>query len=101
MTEEEALDYCNRGMHIRDDRVCIECGDIKGFLADHAELEANEPPPSSVVMTEGAHGTAWQRFRSDGRWHSTAGKSTTWERLLRNDRAPARTRIVYLPPTSS
>lgn len=58
-------------------------------LTDHRgaillpEDELTEPNPGSVVLTEGMHGTAWQRFFSDKRWHPTrGGGSKTWEQLL-------------------
>lgn len=42
-----------------------------------------EPLPGSVVLTDGAYGTAWQRFFSDGRWHPTrGGGSKSWEELV-------------------
>lgn len=42
-----------------------------------------EPLPGSVVLTEGIHGTAWQLFFSDNRWHPTrGGGSRSWEELL-------------------
>lgn len=41
-----------------------------------------EPLPGSVMLTEGMHGTAWQRFFSDGRWHPTrGGGSKSWTEL--------------------
>lgn len=60
-----------------------------------------QPPRGSVVLTEGPRGTAWQRFFSDGRWHSVTGKSTSWERLLRADRPGAPVLVVYTPPADS
>lgn len=53
----------------------------------HGEFPNNhyqcQPNPGSVVLTEGEHGTAWQRFFSDGRWHPTrGGGSRTWDQLL-------------------
>lgn len=43
----------------------------------------SEPLPGSVVLTDGAYGTAWQRFFSDGRWHPTrGGGSKAWEELV-------------------
>jgi hypothetical protein len=42
-----------------------------------------EPLPGSVLLTNGEHGTAWQRFFSDGKWHPTrGGGSRTWEQML-------------------
>jgi hypothetical protein len=92
--------YCGRGLHVRDvlDGTCLECGDVKRLPDEHAELAANEPPPGSIVMSQGPTGTAWQRLNSTGRWHSVTGKSTTWAKLTLGDRQGSRTRIVYLPP---
>ncbi len=42
---------------------------------------AEEPPYSSVVMSEGITGTIYQRFQSDGLWHSPSGRVKTWESL--------------------
>jgi hypothetical protein len=43
-----------------------------------------EPEPSSVVLTEGEFGTAWQRYFSDGLWHRVGGKQVrTWEALCK------------------
>lgn len=47
--------------------------------------EAREPLPDSVVLTNGIHGTAWQRHASDGLWHSTlGGRPKSWASLLRS-----------------
>lgn len=47
------------------------------------EADLFEPLPGSVVLTEGLHGTAWQRFFSDGRWHPTrGGGSKDWNQML-------------------
>lgn len=45
--------------------------------------EMHEPEPGSVVLTEGTHGTAWQRHFSDGKWHR-AGSSQrkNWHDLI-------------------
>lgn len=58
-------------------------------ITDHAgtqllpEDERYEPMPGSIVLTEGLHGTAWQRFFSDGMWHPTrGGRPRTWDDLL-------------------
>lgn len=44
-----------------------------------------EPLPGSIVMTDGYHGTAWQRLFSDGLWHSTLpGRQTvSWAQLCK------------------
>ena len=55
---------------------------------DQGELMLNaddsvEPLPGSIVMTEGFHGSAWQRHFNDGLWHrcgSTQRKD--WAYLL-------------------
>ena len=45
--------------------------------------ESAEPEPGSVVLTEGLHGTGWQRHFNDGLWHSTrGGRAKTWEQML-------------------
>lgn len=42
-----------------------------------------EPLPGSVVLTDGLHGTAWQRHFSDGKWHSSrGGKPQEWDAIL-------------------
>lgn len=42
-----------------------------------------QPPKGSVVMAQGRTGTAWQRFMSDGKWHSTSnGRIATWDELV-------------------
>lgn len=94
-------DYCGAGIHVRDPEtgVCEYCGDDLSFAEAHAQLVAHEPPRGSVVMTEGATGTAWQRHNGDGRWHSTTGKATSWARLTLSDRpGDGRLFVVYLPP---
>lgn len=43
-----------------------------------------EPEPGSVVLCGGPHGTAWQRYRSDGLWHSTRrGGAKDWAVISR------------------
>jgi hypothetical protein len=45
--------------------------------------DSYEPLPGSIIMTEGVHGTAWQRHFIDGLWHrcgSTQRKD--WAYLL-------------------
>lgn len=44
-----------------------------------------EPEPSSVVLTEGLHGTAWQRHFADGLWHNCAGSGVKrkWDSLIK------------------
>lgn len=47
-------------------------------------LRVPEPEPGSVLLTEGVHGTAWQRHFADGLWHSTRGGSPKrWADLLK------------------
>lgn len=55
MTPEEVNVYCLQGMHLRDPStgMCLECGDVKDPVAEHAELAANEPPRGSAVMAVG------------------------------------------------
>lgn len=40
-----------------------------------------EPPCGSVVMAHGNEGTAWQRWYSDEKWHSTTGDVSSWSDL--------------------
>lgn len=53
------------------------------LLIGKQRSQSFEPEPGSVVLTEGEHGTAWQRFFSDGKWHSIRGGSLHWGELLR------------------
>lgn len=46
--------------------------DSTGVLVLEGE-DATEPLPGSVILTEGPHGTAWQRFFTDGKWHRVSG----------------------------
>lgn len=42
-------------------------------------IETEEPEPGSVVLVNGRHGTAWQRYFDDGLWHSVrGGRPRTW-----------------------
>lgn len=47
-----------------------------------------EPEVGSVVLTHGTSGTAWQRWVSDGKWHSclrpTQPKDWAWMMRQRN-----------------
>lgn len=44
--------------------------------------DSAEPGHGSVVMTHGLTGTVWQRFYSDGSWHSTTGAvAEDWDDL--------------------
>ncbi len=45
-----------------DDKGADACGDLH-----------KEPAAGSVVLTQGRHGTAWQRYFSDGLWHRVGG----------------------------
>lgn len=48
------------------------------------EDEYFEPLPGSILMTEGIHGTAWQRMFSDGKWYSTRGGTPRpWKWLIK------------------
>lgn len=55
---------------------------------------SEEPPPCSIVVQHGAKGTAWQRFVSDGMWHSTTGDVLAWPTLFMFN---TRVHIVYVP----
>lgn len=53
----------------------------RGEFPNHAY--DREPEPGSVVLTEGEHGTAWQRLFTDGKWHRVlGGPPRTWEFML-------------------
>lgn len=55
-------------------------------------LTATSPEPSegSVVMTESATGTAWQRFYSDSKWHSVTGAVREFADLFINSKGQPR-----------
>lgn len=46
--------------------------------------DAAEPEPGSIILTQGIHGTAWQRFFAGPRlWHRAGGGSPTeWSVLI-------------------
>lgn len=48
-------------------------------------LDCTEPEPGSILLTEGSHGTAWQRhFAGKRLWHSAGtGSARTWEELIK------------------
>ena len=49
----------------------------------HLLVPSTQPHPGSIVMTDGAWGTAWQRHFSTGDWHPTrGGGSKPWAYLL-------------------
>jgi hypothetical protein len=55
--------------------------DTRGRFPSHAY--DHEPEPGSVVLSNGEHGTAWQRYFSDGRWHRVGGgRACTWAEML-------------------
>lgn len=100
LTDTDVCPNGPQGFHLRDpeDGYCLECdGPPLGFPAEHAELLYNEPPECSIVLAEGGKGTAWQRFRSDGIWHSTTTRRSTWEALMSKDRPGSRVRLIYVP----
>lgn len=41
-----------------------------------------EPEPGSIILAGGPHGTAWQRFFTDNRWHSARGNIISWRSLI-------------------
>lgn len=45
-------------------------------------LWTNEPPRGSVVLAFGLTGTAYQRWYSDGLWHGSNGRVSTWHELI-------------------
>lgn len=60
----------------------VQITDDRGRFPNHAY--DRQPLPGSVILTDGEHGTAWQRFFSDGLWHRVDSKAVrTWESLLR------------------
>lgn len=51
------------------------------------EDQSHEPHPASVVLVNGPTGTAWQRYFSDGLWHSVrGGRGRTWTEMLERQR---------------
>lgn len=63
----------------------IEITDTKGALTTEGKIIAEEEPlPSSVVLTQGEHGTAWQRWHGvETLWHRMGGgKARTWAEML-------------------
>lgn len=59
----------------------IQITDTRGAFPNHAY--DRQPEPGSVVLSGGEHGTAWQRYFSDGMWHRVGGgKARTWTELL-------------------
>lgn len=63
--------------------------------------EIDQPEPGSVVMIDGPHGVAWQRFFSDGKWHSTTGATRSFRSIMRQRNvllvysAPLRERVRH------
>lgn len=42
-----------------------------------------QPLPGSIMLTDGEHGTAWQRHFYDGLWHSTrGGPAQPWAKMI-------------------
>lgn len=63
------------------------------------EWLVEEPVEGSVVMTESTSGTAWQRFFSDGLWHSTTGKTKPWAEVgIRPAGLPQYRVLIYTAP---
>lgn len=62
--------------------VMVPITDTRGrLLLD--EDERDEPLRGSILLTNGEHGTCWQRHFADGLWHSTRGGAPrAWEQLL-------------------
>lgn len=60
----------------------IRVTDDQGMLMLDIE-DSSEPLPGSIIMTEGIHGTAWQRWFGDGLWHRTgSSQKKDWAYLL-------------------
>lgn len=68
----------NRSMFFLTD----EAGNPLDDIFNTAEMD--EPYPSSVVLTQGQFGTAWQRYFSDGLWHSVTrpGEPHDWQWMI-------------------
>lgn len=61
----------------------IPVTDDRGRVLAGFDIHDYEPYPGSVVLTQGEFGTAWQRFFSDGKWHSTRGGTPKqWTEML-------------------
>lgn len=64
-------------------------------------FNAAEPPPGTVLLWQGARGTAVQRHNSDGLWHTTTGQKKTWAELTEHAETRHQPLIVlYLPERS-
>lgn len=74
-------------------------------LTDHAgkllveSEDMEEPAKGSIILTNGMHGTAWQRLFADGLWHSTVPGANalgrTWISLVAGSRSVI---LVYDAP---
>ena len=74
---------------------------VKGqYYPESDTWVVTEPPHGSVVLTESASGTAWQRHFSDGLWHSTTGQVKPWHEvgLHRSSGLPKFRALVYVAP---
>ena len=60
----------------------IDLSPIYGRDLLRGRVITTEPPACSVVMVHGSTGTAYQRLLSDGLWHSTTGRTVTWDELV-------------------
>lgn len=70
-------------MTLRTNGVLVPLTDDRGKRLLTEDNFGYEPMPGSIVMTEGQHGTAWQRHFNDEMWHSTVGRQVVrWEQLL-------------------
>lgn len=81
-------------------RVCLAgmmlTTDIRGEKTYGGERRIDrEPEPGSIVLTEGDHGTAWQRQFKDGRWHRIGGgRPRDWAWVM----SQRRVRLIYDAP---
>lgn len=67
--------------------------DDQGRYPNH--VYDREPEPCSIILTEGDHGTAWQRYAKDGLWHRMGGgRPRDWAWIIKQRRV----RLVYDAP---
>lgn len=55
-----------------------------------------EPPLGSILLVHGLEGTAYQRHYSDGLYHSTTGRTLTFEQLLATDKGGDNGRLLLV-----
>jgi hypothetical protein len=75
-----------------------------GAVVTFTSLPPDEPEPieGSVVMWQGANGTAVQRHVSDGLWHASTGRVLTWQEMCDHARDRAQPLLlIYVPQPAS